>query len=159
VLIIDTCSWLKIKLLDESKTLSLREFIYANDPWATHQLIAEFKHYLTDYIDLSCLSIQTMAIDRLKAYTEKTLDDADLSIIAFGRANQRSFAISDDGAELEILNAFHVRSARLSEYLLFLVGQGLLRKNDANKAIKKLRQVKNIKEEDKTRLMQKNNTA
>lgn len=159
MLIIDTCSWLNIKLLEESKTLSLKEFIYANDPWATHQLIAEFKHYLTDYIDFSCLSIQTTAIDRLKSYAEKTLDDADLSIIAFGRANQRSFVICDDGAELEILNAFHVRSARLSEYLLFLVGQGLLRKNDANRAIKMLRQVKNIKEKDKTRLMQKINTA
>nr|MDO8087701.1 hypothetical protein [Candidatus Sigynarchaeum springense] len=159
MLILDTCSWLKIKLLDESNTVSLKQLIYANDPYATHQLITELKYYLKDYIDYTKLSIQAIEIDKYKAYSEKKLDDADLSIIGLGRMNPRAFVISDDHPELEALNAFNVRCGRLSEYLLFLVKVDLLKKNDANRAIKKLRQVKNIKEKDKDRLLQKINIA
>ncbi|MEX2680564.1 MAG: hypothetical protein Q6373_003135 [Candidatus Sigynarchaeota archaeon] len=157
MLILDTCSWLKIKMLDESNTLSLKQLIYANDPYATHQLITELRHYLKDYIDYTKLSIQRIDIDKYKTYSEKELDDADLSIIGLGRMNPRSFVISDDHPELEVLNAFNIRCGRLSEYLLFLVKENLLRKNDANRAIKKLRQMKNIKEKEKNRLMQKIN--
>ncbi len=159
MLILDTCSWLKIKLLDDTNTLSLKQLIYSNDPWATHQLIAELKYYLKDYLDYTRLSIQSIEIDKYQEYSEKELDDADLSIIGLGQMNTRSFVISDDHPELEVLNAFNVRCGRLSEYLLFLVREGLLRKNDANRAIKKLRQVRNIKEKDKDRLMQKINLA
>ncbi|HME55468.1 MAG TPA: hypothetical protein VKM55_24900 [Candidatus Lokiarchaeia archaeon] len=159
MLIIDTCSWLKIKYLENDNVLRLKNLMYESDLWATHQLITECKYHLNDYIDYSRISIQTVAIDKLKKYSEKKLDDADLSIIEFARKNHDAVVICDDGAQSIVLRAFGITTFQLSEYMLFLVNAGIIKKNQANKVIKKLRAYKNIKEKEKEKLFKKINIA
>ena len=163
MIIIDTCSWLKIQALENDKVLILKDLLYASDLWATHQLIVEYKYYLKDFIDYSKISIQAVAIDKLSKFSEKKLDDADLSIIEFARRNMAAekniTVICDDGAESIVLRAFGITAFQLSEYILFLVKASIIKKNQANKVIKKLREYKNIREKKKEDLLYKINIA
>lgn len=157
MLIIDTCSWLKIRYLEESDIIKIKNLIYESDLWTTHELAKEYDYYLKDYLDLNNFSIQSVKIEKLEQFTDKELDEADLSIIEFGRKNLNALIISDDGAELSILNLFHLKSFQLSEFLLFLVNQNILKKKEAINAIKQLREWHNIKEKKKKHLINRIN--
>ena len=159
MLIIDTCSWLKIKYIENDKVLMLKTLMYESDLWATHQLITEYKYHLKDYIDYSRISVQTVTIDKLRNYSEKKLDDADLSIIEFARKNNNAVVICDDGAQSIVLRAFKITTYQLSEYMLFLVNTGIIKKNQANKVINKLREYQNIKEKEREKLFKEINLA
>jgi hypothetical protein len=152
-MIIDTCSWLKIQAIQQANIFDLREFLYESDLWTTHQLLKEYEHYLHDFLDISRFSIQVVKIESLTTFTEKELDDADLSIIELGRKNQAITILSDDGAELSVMRAFHIRSFQLSEFILFLVEKDFLRKREANRAIIMLRKMENIRERKKKQLL------
>ena len=98
----------------------------------------------------------------LQAYydlTEKILDDADLSIIALARAVDNAVVICDDGAEMDILQFFHVKSFSLSEYMLWLVDHDFILKNDGNRVVKEMRQWKNIGEHAKKQILREINLA
>jgi hypothetical protein len=153
----DTCSWLKVRGLEEANVINLKFLFYESDLWATHELAEELKYHLQDFLDLGHFSIQTVKLIQLETFTEKELDPADLSIIEFGRKHPGVVVISDDGAELEVLHLFKTRCFRLSEYLLFLVEKGILRKRDATRAITQLRAWQNIPEKTKKKLLAKLN--
>ena len=56
---------------------------------------------------------------------------ADLSIIEFAKQQPETIVISDDRAELEVLHAFKINAFQLSEFILFLVVHGVLKKRKA----------------------------
>ncbi|MHA1314606.1 MAG: hypothetical protein ACTSRB_11925 [Candidatus Helarchaeota archaeon] len=153
MLIIDTCSWLKIRELDDNNILKLKELIYQSNLWATHELVKEYSHYLKDYLDFNKFSIQSVKIEKVELFFEKELDPADLSIIEFGRKYKNATVISNDGAELLILDWFKVKSFQLSEFIFFLVKESLLKKREALNAIKKLRTWRDIKEKKMKRIL------
>ncbi|NVM01352.1 MAG: hypothetical protein HWN67_03395 [Candidatus Helarchaeota archaeon] len=157
MLIIDTCSWLKIRYLEESGVLRIKDLIYESDLWTTHELAKEYEYYLKDYLDLKRFSIQSLKFQKLEKFIDKELDPADLSIIEFGRKNDKALIISDDGAELVILNLFHLKAFQLSEFILFLVNQNILKKTEAINSIKHLRKWRNIKEKKKKKLLREIN--
>ena len=139
--------------MEESNILRIRELIYESDLWTTHELIKEYEYYIKEFLDIKKFSVQSVKIKKLEQFTEKELDAADLSIIEFGRINKDALIISDDGAELAILNLFNLKSFQLSEFLLILVKQEIIRKKEVIKAIKKLREWRNIKEKKKKQIL------
>jgi hypothetical protein len=151
--IIDTCSWLKIRYLDQEDLLDLKPILYSCELWMTHELHKELIYHLGDYLNYTMFSIKNVKIDRLKEFTDKSLDDADLSIIKFCRDNPNTIAISDDGLALKILKMFKIKSFQLSEFIFFLVKEDLISKKLAIKSIKSLRNWKNIKEKKKDTLI------
>ncbi|MHA1729117.1 MAG: hypothetical protein ACTSWY_10335 [Promethearchaeota archaeon] len=153
MLIIDTCSWLKIQELEEKKVLNIKILIYESDLWATHELIKEYHHFLDNYLDFKKFSILSIEIDKLKGFIEEDLDDADLSIIEFGRENPDTIIITDDGPELTVSSLYNLKSFQLSEFLLFLLKNDILKKNEAIRSIKKLLSWKNIKKKKKKKLL------
>ncbi len=146
MLVLDTCSLLKVKLLYDLQIVDLRDLIYSSEPWTTHQLLAEYKHYLSGFIDIDRFSIQAVDTGHLNAYIERKLDDADVSIIKFVQKHPASTIISDDGALLAILRSLQKSCFQLSEYMLFLVTHDVIRKREANRVVKTLREYCNIKE-------------
>ncbi len=152
--IIDTCSWHKIQRLETDGVIHLKEYFYESDLHATHELVKEYEHYLADYLDLSKFTIRPVKLQVYQDLTEKTLDDTDLSIIALARMDEKTVVICDDGAEMDILHFFHVKALKISEYMLWLVENGLIRKNDGNRVVKKLREWRNIDEHSKKQLFQ-----
>ncbi|MHA1299668.1 MAG: hypothetical protein ACTSO9_09555 [Candidatus Helarchaeota archaeon] len=153
MLIIDTCSWLKIRYLEELNVIKLKDLIYESELWTTHELVKEYKYYLKDFLELEKFSIQSVKFQKLEKFIDKELDPADLSIIEFGRKNNDALIISDDGAELAILNLFHLKAFQLSEFIVFLVNQNILKKTEAINSIKHLRKWRNIKERKKKKLL------
>ncbi len=143
---LDTCSWLKVQRIESEKIIDLRPLLYAMRLWATHELVAELKYYMADYLDISRFSIKHVQLERFSSLTDKELDPADLSIIAFGREHAGSIIISDDGCELAILQFFNVRCFQLSEFLVTLATMDVMKKHDAYKSIRVLRNARNIKE-------------
>ncbi len=121
MLIIDTCSWHKIQRLEREGVILLKDFFYETDLHATHELVKEYLHYLKEYLDLSKFTIQPVQLEAYHDLTKKSLDDADLSIIALSRKNANAVVICDDGAETDILHFFHVKAFRISEYMLWLI--------------------------------------
>ena len=158
-LILDTCSWLKVRKLDREKIITLKNLLYETDLWATHEIQTELQYYLSDYLDLQNFSIQKVSLHKLSKFTEKELDSADLSLIEFGRQNPNCIVICDDGAALQMLDMFNIQCFQLSEFIFFLVKNDLLKKNQAIKSVKKLRDWKNIKENKKKHLLSKINAA
>ncbi len=152
--IIDTCSWHKIQRLEIDGVIHLKEYFYESDLHATHELVKEYEHYLLDYLDLSRFTIRPVKLQAYQDLTEKTLDDADLSIIALARMDEKAVVICDDGAEMDILHFFHVKALKISEYMLWLEENGLIRKNEGYRVVKKLREWKNIDEHSKKQLLQ-----
>ncbi len=155
----DTCSLLKVKRVHDLRIVDLRDLIYAGEPWATHQLFVEYQHYLSDFIDLSSFSVQAVNVENLKLFTEKKLDDADLSIIEFGQKHPMATTITDDGALLSILRSLKKRCFQVSEYMLFLVENDLIRKREANRVVKTLREYRDIKERKMNLLLDAINLA
>lgn len=158
-LILDTCSWLKVRKLDWEKIITLKNLLYETDLWATHEIQIELQYYLSDYLDLRNFSIQKVSLHKLSMFTEKELDSADLSLIEFGRQNPNCIVVCDDGAALQMLDMFNIQCFQLSEFIFFLVKNDLLKKNQAIKSVKKLRDWKNIKENKKKHLLSKINAA
>jgi hypothetical protein len=130
----------------------LLPFIYQTDLWATHELIKEYGYHLGDYLDYNKFNIKTVDLTAIKKFVEKTLDDADLSFVEFGRQNPDVIIISDDGDALNLCNMFQLRSFQLSEFLLYLAKNEFLKKKNAYSPIKYLREWKNIKEKKFDRL-------
>ena len=159
MLIIDTCSWNKIKRLEADNVIFLKDFFYEGDLHATHELVKEYSHYLENYLDFSRFTIQPVNLQSYHDLTERELDDADLSIIALARMDENTTVICDDGAEMDVLHFFHVKAFKVSEYMLWLVENDLIRKNDGNRVVKKLREWKNIDEHAKKRVLQEINLA
>jgi hypothetical protein len=158
-LILDTCSWLKVRKLDWEKIITLKNLLYETDLWATHEIQTELQYYLSDYLDLRNFSIQKVSLHELSMFTEKELDSADLSLIEFGRQNPNCIVVCDDGAALQMLDMFNIQCFQLSEFIFFLVKNDILKKNQAIKSVKKLRDWKNIKENKKKHLLSKINAA
>jgi len=154
-LILDTCSWLKVRKLENEKIICLKKLIYETDLWLTHELQTELKYYLSNYLDFKNFSIQKISIQKLSNFTEKELDPADLSLIEFGRQNLNCIVICDDGATLQVLDIFNVKCFQLSEFIYFLVKNDILKKNQAIKSVKKLREWKNIRENKKKLILTK----
>lgn len=146
MIIIDTCSWMKIQFLEKFNVIYLKELLYESDLWATHELIEEYKYHLQDYLDYNKFSIKTVQIKKLQEYTEYNLDPADLSIIEFGKNYPQVIVISDDKPELMILSIFKIKCFQLSEFLLILIQNSIFKKNTIFRAIKQLREWRNIKE-------------
>lgn len=159
MLVIDTCSWLKIRRLEQERVLILMDLFKEANLHATHELAREYKHYLNDYLDESIFTINPVRLEFFREFTGKQLDDADLSIIALARGSENAIVISDDGAELEILHFFHVNAFKLSDYMLWLVEHGVIRKNTANRVVKRLREWKNIGEHATRRVLAEINQA
>jgi hypothetical protein len=159
MLVIDTCSWNKIQRLEAENVILLKDFFYESDLHATHELMTEYSRYLQDYLDFKRFTIKPVKLESFKNLTEKELDDADLSIIALARTDERAVVICDDGAEIDILHFFHVKSFKMSEYMLWLVKNDLIKKNDGNRVVKKLREWQNIDEHARKRVMQAINLA
>ena len=157
MLIIDTCSWLKIRYLENSNILKIKEIIYESDLWTTHELAKEYEYYLKDYLDLKHFSIHSVKLEQLEKLIDKELDAADLSIIEFGRKNNNAIIISDDGAELTVLNLLDLKAFQVSDFLLFLAKQNILKKTDVINSIKQLRNWRNIKEKKKKKLLEQIN--
>jgi hypothetical protein len=154
MIIIDTCSWIKIQLLEEKNIISLKELLYESDLWATHELIEEYRYHLPNFLDINKFSIKSVKIKTLQEYTEHELDPADLSIIEFSRENPNVIAVSDDKPELTVLSIFKVQSYQLSEFLLILVQNSIFKKNNIIKAIKQLREWRNIRERKMKKLIE-----
>nr|MDO8109660.1 hypothetical protein [Candidatus Sigynarchaeota archaeon] len=159
MLVIDTCTWLKIKRLEEEAVILLKDFFYESNLQATHELVAEYKRYLENYLELTKFTIQPVKLESYHDLTDKTLDDADLSIIALARSKENVIVLSDDGAELDVLHFFHVKAFKLSEYMLWLVENDFTNKNSGNKVVKKLREWRNIDQHALKRIMEEINKA
>ncbi len=56
----------------------------------------EYQYHLKDFLDFSRFSILSVDITFMRAFVEEELDEADLSIMEFGRRNPRAAIISDD---------------------------------------------------------------
>ena len=159
MLVIDTCSWLKIRRLEKERVLYLMELLKEADLHATHELVKEYRHYLKDYLDLDIFTIIPVRSEPFYDLTTKALDEADLSIIALARGKENAVVICDDGAQLEILHFFHVKAFKVSEYMLWLVENDIVSKNVANRVVKKLREWRNISEHARRTVMDAINLA
>ncbi len=144
MLILDTCSWLKVRGFKEIKLINLLPIIYQSDLWATHELLSEYQYFLGAFLDFSKFSILSVDITFVRDFTEKQLDDADLSIIEFGRRNPQALIISDDQGVLMSCRLFKIRYLQISEFLLFLTHQNILTKRETYHSITKLREWNNI---------------
>jgi hypothetical protein len=144
MLIIDTCSWFKIRHLKEINLLDLLPIMNQSDLWSTHELLVEYHHFLEEFLDFSKFSILSVNLTFVRDYTEEELDDADLSLLEFGRRNPQAVVISDDEDALMICKFFKIRCFQLSEFLLFLVNQDIISKREAYHSIRQLRDWNNI---------------
>ena len=144
MLILDTCSWFKVRHLKEIKILDLLPIIYQSNLWSTHELLFEYRHFLEGFLDFSKFSILSVNLTFVRDCTEKELDDADLSLIEFGRRNPQAVIICDDDDTLICCKFFKIKCFQLSEFLLFLVSQDVISKREAYHSIKPLRDWNNI---------------
>ncbi len=144
MIILDTCSWFKVLALQKSQVFDFLPILYQGDLWATHELMKEYRYFLEDFLDLSKFSILSVDITFMRGFVEKEIDDADLSIIEFGRRNPHAAIISDDGDALNNCYLFNSLSFQLADFALWLAAESVITKREAYHIIKALRDSKNI---------------
>ncbi len=154
MIILDTCSWFKVRSLQKSQVSDLLPILYQSDLWATHELLKEYRYHLKDFLDLSKLSVLHVDITFMREFVGAPLDAADLSLIEFGRRNPHAAIISDDGDALSNCYLFNSLSFQLADFALWLASQSVISKREAYHIIKKLCEWKNIQKSHHNKLSQ-----
>ncbi len=154
MIILDTCSWFKVRALQKSHVFDFLPILYQSDLWATHELLEEYRYHLKEFLDYSKFSILSVDITFMRKFVGSPLDAADLSLIEFGRRNPQAAVISDDGDALSNCYLFNSLSFQLADFVLWLASQSVITKREAYHIVKTLREWKNIQKSHHNKLSQ-----
>lgn len=141
---LDTCSWIKIKIISKGLGIDLRDILEEFDICITHELNAELKYYLSDFIDTKKLKVYPVQKSKTKYYEKLGFDSADASIIVLSNEID-IFTITEDGELLTYLINFDIKAIQLSEFFLTLVNLDYLDKSSVYNLFKFLRERRNIR--------------
>ena len=143
MLILDTCSWLKIQLIYKEIKVDLLKIFQKCDILLTHQLNDELKYYLKDYLDTSLFQIFPVEKDQIEKLRDYGFDLADTSIIVLAK-EKNCVVVTEDGELLFYLINSGIRTFQVADLFLSLLNLDQINKNLCYNLIKFLRERKNI---------------
>jgi len=154
MIIVDTCSWLKIQLIYDKLKVDLRNMFQEFEILSTHQLNDELKYYLKEFIDSTIFQIHPINQDDMDQFKTLGFDLADASIIILSK-EKKAFVITEDGELLVFLINSNIKAIQLAEFFLALLNLDKIEKRECYNLIKFLREQKNIKENKHKKLKAK----
>ena len=154
MIILDTCSWLKIQMIKDGLNLDLRDILKKLDIVLTHELNEELNYHLVEFINTKEFPVFPIQTEKRNRYEKLGFDLADASIICYAK-ERNCIIITEDGALLSFLLNLGVKTVQVSEFLLSLVHLNKLDKRTVFNLIKFLRERKNIKEKRLNKLKNK----
>jgi len=140
-LIIDTCSWNRIKDLSDSKIFDLRPIIAQFQCGITEEVQKELEYYhLTSFVgeestEIIPISSRELNIFRTKYPFLTSLDLADQTLIIVGLRDE-SVIITEDGELFMGCIGMKVNALRLPMLLLMLTRDGIIPKNQCARIIR-----------------------
>ncbi len=143
MIILDTCSWLKIQLIHTQLKIDLRSILQECAILLTHPLNKEINYYLKDYIDTTFFQIYPIKSDKLEELSDLEFDEADLSIIILAQ-EMDILVITEDGSLLMFLINLGKKAIQISEFFLTLLNLNRINKRVCYNLLKFLRERKNI---------------
>ncbi|TFF97386.1 MAG: hypothetical protein EU547_04470, partial [Promethearchaeota archaeon] len=102
ILLIDTCTWFKLELLKEDNLFETSKIYDWAEIAVTHQVLKELEYYKCESIIKEKTKINP--IENRQIYNQSSslnFDEADASILSFGKKSKNHILVSEDGALLE----------------------------------------------------------
>lgn len=143
--IIDTCSWFKLDLLDNMRLIKIDDLYDWINIEITHEVLKEIEHYAIKSFkknETTIIPIQNKSIyhDALNC----NLEPADASILSNGSRKNEVLIVSDDQELLEFAHTYHFTAIHIVDLFLLLTEIDFLSKRSLYRIAKELRNMKNI---------------
>ncbi len=145
IFIIDTCTWLKLDLLNENQAFNPNYLYEWIEIEITHQILKELEYY-------NCNSFQKektkiIPIENEKIYQNAltvNFDDADASLLSCGKKSSISIIVSEDGLLLEYARIHNYFALQLIDLLQILTTKRFIAPRNLYHLTKLLRELDNI---------------
>ena len=145
ILLIDTCTWLKLDLLNEDQVFIPNKLYQWADIEITHQILKEIEYY--DCITFQKEETRIVPIENQHIYNEAlelNFDEADASILGSGKKTSEYVLISEDGPLLEYARINNFKAFQLIDLFRILFQKNLIESRELYHLTKYLREMKNI---------------
>nr|MDO8088805.1 hypothetical protein [Candidatus Sigynarchaeum springense] len=148
---VDTFSWKKIDILQESGLVDI-DSVYARVKICiTHAVLGEIKHFQLKSCQVEKTEILPPRSNKIyEAALALQFDDADASMLSHGFDDDDTYIISEDRPLLTYGKIFGIKIVQLVDFMQVLTVLNAISKNSLYQVNKKLRELKNIskKKED-----------
>ncbi|MBD3227830.1 MAG: hypothetical protein GF329_06550 [Candidatus Lokiarchaeota archaeon] len=144
-LLIDTCTWLKLEMLNEDKLFDPLKIYDWTEIEITHQVLKELEYY--DCKSIKKEKTKINPIENKWIYKDAlslNFDEADASILSFGRKSKSYIMVSEDGALLEYARINNFTALQLIDLFRICFQKGLIESRKLYHLVKYLRKKKNI---------------
>ena len=156
ILLIDTCSWLKLDLLNEENVFNSGQLYDWADIEITHQILRELEYY--DCRSLQREETKINPIGNQKIFNEAielNFDEADASILSSGTRSKEIALISEDGALLEYARIRSFFALQLIDLFRLFTQKNLIKPRELYHLTKELRKLKNITKKKEKEILER----
>ncbi|MHA1695479.1 MAG: hypothetical protein ACTSUG_09470 [Candidatus Helarchaeota archaeon] len=150
ILLIDTCTWLKLEVLKEDNLFEPSKIYDWAEIAVTHQVLKELEYYKCKSIIKEKTKINP--IENRQIYNKSlrlNFDEADASILSFGRKSKNHIIVSEDGALLEYARINNFRAIQLIDLFRIFFQKDKIKSRELYHLVNNLRKRKNITEKKK----------
>ncbi|MHA1301337.1 MAG: hypothetical protein ACTSO9_18090 [Candidatus Helarchaeota archaeon] len=144
-LLIDTCTWLKLDILKEDRIFEPDKIYNWANIGISHQVLKEIEHFNCKSFKKEKTQINPIQNEEIyKKALKLEFDEADASILSFGKKTGDSIIISEDGTLLEYARINKFYALQLIDLFLLFTSMNFMKPRDLYHITKYLRKLKNI---------------
>ncbi|MHA1265334.1 MAG: hypothetical protein ACTSRS_08890 [Candidatus Helarchaeota archaeon] len=143
---LDTCTWLKLELLEKEQQFSLWDLFSFSSLAITHKIKEELEHYSFPQEKINAIIIYPIGNKAIyQAALDSGFDEADASLLSNGKIEEEHlYLISEDRAILSFGRMLNMRIMQLVDLFQILTAQNVINKTKLYNLVKFLRDQKNI---------------
>ncbi|MHA1132399.1 MAG: hypothetical protein ACTSQI_05425 [Candidatus Helarchaeota archaeon] len=155
IIFLDTCTWLKLELLERTKQFSTSLLFSSSSIAITHKIREELEHFSIPQEKINKTIIYPIGDKAIyKHALDLGLDEADASLLSNGKIKEdQLYLISEDRAVLSFGRMFKMEIMQLIDLFQNLTTQNILDKTKLYNMVKFLRNQKNITEKKKNTIL------
>ncbi len=154
ILIIDTCTWLKLDVLKADNIFDAKQLYDWAEIIVTHHVLKELEYYDCKSFQKEMTKIIPIEnMDIFQDLIKSDFDDADASILSLGKKSPKISIISEDGALLEYTRVHHFYAIQLIDFFRSLAEMNLIENRQLYHLTQTLRQLKNITKKKERRIL------
>ncbi len=155
IIFLDTCTWLKLELLEREQQFSTSVLFSFSSIAITHKIKEELEHYSIPQEKINETIIYPIGDKAIYKYAlDSGFDDADASLLSNGKIKvEQLYLISEDRAVLSFGRMLKMEIMQLIDLFQNFTTQNIIDKKKLYNLVKFLRNQKNITEKKENNIL------